>query len=59
MWPELHALLMMVNYTAEEIAINAVGIIPKLIEQLYIVYRKILKLKLQGFLSKIYFLINI
>ena len=31
-WPELHALLITVNYTAKEVAINAVGTIPKLIK---------------------------
>ena len=45
-WPELHALLITVNYTAEEVAINAVGTIPKLIKQSYLVHRKILKEKL-------------
>lgn len=49
---------MTVNYTAEEVAINAVGTIPKLIKQSYLVHRKILKEKLQGSLSKIHFSIN-
>ena len=39
-------LLITVNYTAEEVIINVVGTIPKLIEQSYIVYCEILKLKL-------------
>ena len=58
-WPELHALLMTVNYTAEEVAINAVGTIPKLIEQSFVVHREILKSKLQNSLSKIHFSIDV
>ena len=42
-WPELHILFIMVNYTVEEVAINVVGIIPKLIKQLYLVHCNILK----------------
>ena len=42
-WPELHMLFMTVNYIAEEVAINVVGTILKLIEQLYLVYCDILK----------------
>ena len=57
-WPELHALLMTVNYTAEEVAINARATIPKLIEQSYTVHRDILKSKLQNSLSKIHFSID-
>ena len=45
-WLELHTLLITVNYTVEEVAINVRITIPKLIKQLYIVYRNILKLKL-------------
>ena len=45
-WPELHALLMTVNYTAEEVTINAVKTIPKLIKQSFVVHHKILKSKL-------------
>jgi len=58
-WPELHALLITVNYTAKEVAINAGGTILKLIKQSFIVYYKILKLKLYYSLLKIHFLINI
>ncbi len=58
-WPKLHALLMTVNYTAEEVVINAKLIVPKLIEQSYIVHRDILKLKLQSSLSKIHISIDI
>jgi len=57
-WPKLHALLMTVNYTAEEVVINAKLIVPKLIEQSYIVHRDILKLKLQSSLSKIHISID-
>ena len=57
-WPELHALLMTVNYTAEEVVINAGGTIPKLIEKSFTVYREILKLKLRRSLSKIHFSID-
>lgn len=57
-WPELHALLMTVNYTAEEVAINATATIPKLIEQSHTVHREILKAKLQSSLSKIHFSID-
>ena len=45
-WPELHVLLITVNYTAKKVVINATATILKLIEQLYIVHRKTLKAKL-------------
>ena len=45
-WLELYALLITINYTAEEVIINVKATIPKLIKQSYIVYRDILKLKL-------------
>jgi len=57
-WLELYALLMTVNYTAEEVAINARATISKLIEQSYTVHRDILKSKLQNSLSKIHFSID-
>jgi len=49
---------MTVNYTTKEVAINAVGTIPKLIKKSFVVYREILKLKLQNSLLKIHFLID-
>ena len=49
---------MTVNYTAEEVIINAKSTVPKLIEQSYTVHRDILKSKLQSSLSKIHFSIN-
>jgi hypothetical protein len=49
---------MMVNYTIEEVVIKAKASIPKLIEQSFIVYYKILKLKLLCSLLKIHFLID-
>lgn len=57
-WPELHALLMTVNYTAEEVVIKAGGTVPKLIEQSYVVHREVLKSKLLRSLSKIHFSID-
>ena len=57
-WPELHALLMTVNYTAEEVAIKAKASVPKLIEQSFVVHREILKSKLLRSLSKIHFSID-
>ena len=57
-WPELHALFITVNYTIEEVAINARATIPKLIKQSFTVYHDILKLKLQNSLLKIHILIN-
>lgn len=42
---------MTVNYTAEEVIINAKSTVPKLIEQSYTVHRDILKSKLQSSLK--------
>ena len=46
-------LLIIVNYTIEEVIINIRVTILKLIKQLYIVYRDILKITIRKELSKV------
>jgi hypothetical protein len=53
-WPELHALLMAVNYTAENVISLSHGEVQKLVSNSYFIHKEILRNKLQSSLSKLH-----
>ncbi|EKG09431.1 transposase-like protein [Macrophomina phaseolina MS6] len=53
-WPELHALLLAVNYTAGEIISLSHGSVQKLVSNSYFVHKDILRQKLQSSVSKLH-----
>src|SRR5580692_12731474 len=53
-WPELHALLMAVNYTAENVISLSHGEVQKLVSNSYFIHKDILRNKLQSSLSKLH-----
>jgi hypothetical protein len=53
-WPELHALIMAVNYTAEDAISLSHGTVQKLVSNSYFIHKDILQKKLQSSLSKLH-----
>jgi hypothetical protein len=53
-WPELHALLMAVNYTAEDVINLSHGSIQKLVSNSYFIHKDILRKKLQSSFFKLH-----
>ncbi|EKG09170.1 transposase-like protein, partial [Macrophomina phaseolina MS6] len=53
-WPELHALLLAVNYTAGDIISLSHGSVQKLVSNSYFVHKDILRQKLQSSVSKLH-----
>jgi hypothetical protein len=53
-WPELHALLMAVNYTAENAISLSHGAVQKLVSNSYFIHKDILRKKLQSSLSELH-----
>ena len=53
-WPELHALLMAVNYTSENVISLSHGAVQKLVSNSYFIHKDILRKKLQSSLSKLH-----
>src|SRR6266436_2471023 len=58
-WPELHALLMAVNYTAENVISLSHGAVQKLVSNSYFIHKGILRKKLQSSLSKLHLSANV
>jgi len=54
-WPEFQALLLMCNYTVEDVLISSHGALPRLIESSFNTHKEVLKCKLRTSLSKIHF----
>jgi hypothetical protein len=53
-WPELHALLMAVNYTAEDVISLSHGAVQTLVSNSYSIHKDILRKKLQSSLSELH-----
>ena len=53
-WPELHALLMIVNYMVEDVLRSSAAEVPKLMKSSYMTHKNILRKKLQSAISKIH-----
>ena len=53
-WPELHALLMTVNYIVEDVLRSSAAEVPKLMKSSYMTHKNILRKKLQSAISKIH-----
>src|SRR5438552_3473727 len=53
-WPELHALLMTVNYMVEDVLRSSAAEVPKLMKSSYMTHKNILQKKLQSAISKIH-----
>jgi hypothetical protein len=57
-WPELHALLLSVNYTCEEALISSSSTVPKLIKDSFLLNKALLKQKLSTSLTPIHLSLN-
>lgn len=57
-WPELRALLLTVNWTAEDVLIDSHSTVPKLINKSFVLDKEILKEKLHSSKSKIHFTVD-
>lgn len=57
-WPELRALLLAVNYTCNEVLVDSSATVLKLIEELFLLNKAILKQKLHTSLTLIYLSLN-
>ena len=58
-WPELHALLMAVNPTAENVINLLYGSVQRLVSNSYFIHKDILQKKLQASLSKIHLSVDV
>jgi hypothetical protein len=58
-WPELHALLLSVNYTCEEALISSSSTVPKLIEDSFLLNKALLKQKLSTSLTPIHLSLDV
>jgi hypothetical protein len=58
-WPELHALLIAVNYTAEDLIKLSHGSLQKLVSNSFFIHKDILRKKLQSSSSNLHLSANI
>src|SRR5205809_628787 len=58
-WPELQALLIIVNYAVKDLLKQSHDAIPRIIENSFVIHKDILQRKLRTFLSKIHFSIDV